>query len=161
VEQGRVWLPSHAQGLTTVTRRPPFLAIRQRGDGSQYLHKKKLNCLRFLDAFAFIGLIAIALILVEQAIIRSSATLAQEAKPPSAQGITKDDQLEGELRNPKPGEWETSTDRSVPPIATTVPSLWPLAGRLTDSFGYRRSPFASGPQSFIRARTLPRQREHR
>lgn|GEM_PF-2831495 len=109
--------------------------LSYRSDGSVYFHKQHAIWSAIGQIVVLFLFIVIGLLLFGLAIVRSVPASAQQPdvlKPESgsaigrADGQSKIEKIDGE---------------TVGPASTTVPSLWPLQGRLTDSFGNRRNPF--------------------
>ena len=70
-------------------RRGTFVAIRHRADGSLYFPEKTPFWSALRESIAIVLFIVVALVLLEIAIVRSSATRAQEANCPVANKKTR------------------------------------------------------------------------
>lgn len=127
-------------------RRGTFVAVRQIRDRSVYFHKKTpIWSLR--ETVAIVPFIVIAFVILALAIVRSTATLAQEAnRPPAESGMTANG-LKGIEEETARAELE-DVAAAVLTESSTLPSLWPVLGRLTGGFGDRRNPFRRRTSEF-------------
>ena len=121
-------------------RRGTFVAIRHRVDGSLYFYKKTPFWSALRESIAIVLFIVIALLLLELAIFRSSATHAQESNRPVVNTVIASTGFGVSNETPH-AELVDAADNRVLTETKTTPSLWPLLGRLTDGFGNRRNPF--------------------
>lgn len=135
----RVTSETNARGLIFV-RRGTFVVIHQRCHSLVYFDKKTSIWFPLLESVAIFLLPAVALALLVIAIIDPSATLAQEPNR-SAPDSTTENGLKVLRERTAQAVLENLTGAAVLTEMTTLPSVWPLRGKLTDGFGNRRNPF--------------------
>ena len=117
-------------------RKEIFVPIRHRRDGSVCLQKKHEFWSELFETVVTTLFIVIALILLGLAIVQSSSIHAQEPNALAAKSTMRVGRLKSaEIKVGQVGLEEVLTK------STTIPSLWPLQGRMSDAFGFRRNPF--------------------
>lgn len=128
-------------------RKDIFVPIRHRRDGSVYFRKNHPIWSAFAETGAIVLFIVTTLLLLTSSTVQSSASLARAPNPPAAESAITANGFEIPNQTAH-AELEGVSGASVLTENTTMPSLWPLQGRLTDGFGERRNPFRRRSSEF-------------
>jgi len=115
--------------------------MRQKREGSVYFRKNHPIWSAFGERAAIVLFIVAVLVLHALATDQSSASLAKQPNPPAAGSAVPTNGFEIFRPVTAYAELKSISGEAVLIERTTMPSIWPLTGRLTDSFGERRNPF--------------------